>query len=151
MSSQDSNNTTTEIETLRNEKTIYVMYGGSTPNTGQSVEIILKDPKDSLSDSINKKFLKGYNPEECYPQIQSEENGIFTAIIGYPEYTGDDAPSWLNAENCPQDYTSTNGISYFYYDESVPDRFAYFSIGQYAIYGSADYSGWQDTFRFLSK
>lgn len=138
----------------------YVYYTAGGQESGQWVEKFTKDPSDSLTVAIQKQFLKNYSSKDCYPLTLQDyyksfdvaepalPTGISEAVIAYPPATDPNAPFWQNADKCPQVYSATNGISYFYMDQAHPDRYYFFSIGQYAIF--SDTSGkqtWQNTFQ----
>jgi len=52
------------------------------------------------------------------------------------------------AKKCPQPYAAIGGIAYFLADTAHPDRFLFFSIGQYAIPVGKDRT-WQSSIVFL--
>ncbi len=123
----------------------------------QSVEVFSKDPADTLKEAIQKRFLAGYSPGDCFVaplQVAPGANppmpsNFVTAIIDYPPPTSPDKPFWYNSDKCPTNYSATNGISYFAMDENHPDRFMFFSIGQYFIDGNASGTPWQETIKVL--
>lgn len=125
--------------------TVYV--GGS---QGQWVRMFTKDSGDNLKTAIQKRFLTGVSEQDC-PVVITQNGKVSTGEIdvGF-EMTGLDDPRW-DTSPCPADYRVTNGIRYFWMDADHPDRFFFFSIGQYAILAQPDASGggeltWQDTF-----
>lgn len=123
---------------------------------GQWIEVFAKDKSQTLTDAIRQKFLTNYSEKDCF--VTSSLSQIKTspypasyqlAVISYPKPTGDTAdPWWTNADKCPKDYSETNGISYFMMDKNYPGKFAFLSIGQYAINGTPTQS-WQNTVEFL--
>jgi hypothetical protein len=127
---------------------VYVYEANNAPTSGQSVEVFQKDPADTLAAAIQKKFLVGIDSQQCY--VNNKPNGnlpanFVKATIGYPV-----PPGQANFEvenNCPANYRETNGMAYFLMDANHPDRFMYFSIGQYAIESATgnQNSLWQDT------
>jgi hypothetical protein len=115
---------------------------------GQYVEVFTKDPEESLSEAITKKFLKGYSTKDCFVKTDGKSelpNNFETATISFPivENSPDDSPWWANADKCPKVYTSTNGVAYFAMDKNHPNKFLFFNIGQYLI--SAGDKAWQET------
>jgi hypothetical protein len=138
---------------------IYVYYTAGPAQQGQWVQKFSKDPGDSLTDAIQKQFLKNYAAKDCYVQSLGDyyksfevppptlAANISEAVIAYPKPAADSkAPFYANATNCPSIYSASNGISYFYMNQNHPDKFYFFSIGQYGII--ADTQGqktWQDT------
>jgi hypothetical protein len=136
---------------------IYVYYANSKPTDGQWVQVMAKDKSDGLMEAIQKKFLTGYDPRKCYVgyldlSTADYPSNLEFATINFPPTSDPDAPAWDNAKYCPQNYTTTNGISYFAYDKNFPDRFMYFSIGQYNISADENYvdgKSWQQTFQIF--
>ncbi|MBX4204748.1 MAG: hypothetical protein KW788_00995 [Candidatus Doudnabacteria bacterium] len=138
---------------------IYVYYTANPMEQGQWVQGFTKDPKDTLIASIQKKFLANYSVKDCYPLTLADYYKSYdadapvipenqeVAVIAYPKSTDPNAPFWQNADKCPPVYSASNGASYFWMDKSHPDKYFFFSIGQYALF--ADQEGqkaWQDTF-----
>ena len=71
------------------------------------------------------------------------------AIIKVPgEFTDMEEMSAKVAE-CPKIYTQFGGSAYFLMDNNHAGKFAFFSIGQYAIASGTDDLAWQDTIEFL--
>lgn len=121
---------------------------------GQWIEIFSKDPSQSLEDAIKEKFLTGYRESDCFVSPYTSQSSspypssFETAVISYPPPTDESEPFWVNSEKCPAIYSKSNGMAYFLMDKNNPDRFAYLSIGQYAILSDTD-SGWQNTVKFI--
>ncbi len=120
---------------------------------GQLVTIFTKDGEDSLKQAIEKKFLKNFSKEDCFVNERNisylykyPENYIVLSAIDYPE---EKKYPLENKNNCP--YAIYNGKSYFLMDSNHPDKFAYFSIGQYSIPAALEGVEifWQDTFKFI--
>ncbi len=62
------------------------------------------------------------------------------------------ATQLATADRCPRPYTVAGGEVYFMADSLHPDRFFFFKIGQYSIFGvgpGAYGLPWQDTLRVL--
>lgn len=148
------------IKTLEEGDKVYVYAASITknPQDGQWVEVFQKDPNLTLADAIKKQFLANYSSADCFVSLQSRypdsvklPDNYEVAEISYPAPSDTTAPGWANADKCPQMYTTTNGISYFAMDKNHPDKYAYFSIGQYGIPSGTTnkQSMWQDTFRFI--
>lgn len=122
-------------------------------DSGQYVEVFTKDSDQTLKQAIEEMFLEGYSTSDClatsspaseeYPSTYIEGN-----IIVPGEFTDMEemAAKW---QLCPQPYVRTNGISYFLMDGNKPDKFVFFSIGQYAILAGTGDLAWQDTIVFL--
>ena len=116
-----------------------------TPEDGQFVKRFTKKTDETFKESIQRQILAGYTGD-CTIEL-SRSNIISTAWIaeiGYPEPTNPDDAPWANAKYCNDEYAKTNGIRYFLYEDAYPDRFYYFDIGQYSIFGH-DEIPWQYT------
>ncbi|HPI67409.1 MAG TPA: DUF333 domain-containing protein [bacterium] len=102
----------------------------------QSIEVFEKDPVASLEQAIKDKFLKGYNPADCFVKMQEKSEQVLAnymvAVISYPPADNPDDPWWQNSEKCPKNYSATNGIQYFLMNREVPDRFLFVKVGQYS-------------------
>lgn len=123
---------------------------------GQWVEVFTKEPSDSLSEAIQQRFLKGYSLSDCFVASPTRISGksypstYQTATIDVPHAENDDLSTLSEKwQKCPEPYVSENGISYFLEDTNRPDKFVYFSIGQYAIDSGISNLMWQDTIKFL--
>ena len=122
---------------------------------GQWVEVFPKGKDESLADAIKRVILPTNSPTDCLvtsnpPNLQSKyPQNYKTAVIGVPSDPNDDlstlGPKW---EKCHEPYVTENGISYFLEDTNHPDRFVYFSIGQYPISSGRPNQVWQDTISF---
>ena len=139
---------------------IYLYYTASPVEQGQWVQVFTKDPSQTLETAIQDKFLKNYSAKDCYVQdfnqfftangapAQPQADNIAKAIIVYPLPTDDSQPFWQNASKCPVDYSLSNGQSYFLMDKNHPDKYLFFSIGQYGIVANLEkQQAWQDTFQ----
>jgi len=128
---------------------VYVYWAGSSPESGQSVEIFEKDRVDTLKTAIEKHFqlsnYKDCSVDESTTKYNTK-NGATTAELSYPFNTTSDGP-WFSSGYCPDGYEMTNGIRYFY---TTPDsnKFLFFSIGQYSI-DLSDGRTWQDTIKLI--
>lgn len=136
----------------------------------QWVQVFQKSPTANLLETIQKTFLKGISPQECFVATitspknagtgtfisenssAKKQNTIQYAVISFPTNTNPDGPWW--SENCGP-YATTNGKAYFYYDTRYPDRYYYFSIGQYFISSgivdeeTGEMLHWEETFTIL--
>ena len=136
-------------EIIQDKNKFYI--GGKEPGVGQYVEVFKKEESDNLGTAIEKMFLEDYSKDDCFAEdsmqksVFSDDN-IIVKTIAYPVNEDDEYP-WANSQYCPEIYSKTNGISYFFADENNYNRFAFFSIGQYGI-GVGD-KMWQHTFEFL--
>lgn len=140
-----------EIERTGNRVLIYNEESEKKP--GQWVEVFEKEPNKTIEDAITEDFLTGYDPKDCFLNeldYNDESNSTKRLIIDYPEPEDQNQPFWTNRELCPEVYSKTNGVSYFYYDSDTPDKYAFFSIGQAAIFGDENRITWQDTFKFIN-
>ena len=138
---------------------VYVYYSAASPEDGQWVQEFHKDASDNLAAAVKKQFLLNYSEKDCYAQDLADyfrsfdvdppkiRDNFSEVIISYPKPTDPEAPFFQNADKCPKTYTFTNGLSYFLMDKNHPDKFFFFSIGQYAILADPAKSvTWQDTF-----
>lgn len=129
-----------------------------TVNDSTVITVFDKDPKLSLKQEIEQKILKGYDPSKCWVATNPIQNvslyGYDTARIEFPVHESKDLPWWENAKDCPPEYTSTNGVSYYLYDPIVPEKFAFVNKGQAVAafapseYGNKDFAY---TIKFMSQ
>jgi len=74
-------------------------------------------------------------------------------VAGKPEWTwqppAKDEALIAKAQKCPQPYAAIGGMAYFLADTAHPDRFLFFSIGQYVIPLGTDRT-WQSSIVFLT-
>ncbi|MCL5433121.1 MAG: hypothetical protein M1524_03355 [Patescibacteria group bacterium] len=152
---QEAGNNSTKVNVQETGNKVYVYINGTEPESGQSVEVFQKNPADSLEQAISKQFLSGISKSDCFVKISTDKNlpSNFTkATIGYPVPTNSTEPYFIFGEKCPQNYKESNGISYFLEDLNHPDKFLYFSIGQYGISSETGNNNamWQDSIRILN-
>ncbi|HSW48235.1 MAG TPA: hypothetical protein VLG67_04095 [Candidatus Saccharimonadales bacterium] len=121
---------------------------------GQYVEVFTKTADQTLKEAIEKQFLKGIDPKDCYViNITREYNknaptNLEYDMITFPKTNDSNDPfSQSTAIKCPEKYREKNGVIYFMADKNFPTRFAFFSIGQYAIMAGKN-TVWQATFKF---
>ncbi len=130
-----------------------IIYVGG--KKGQFVEEYAKAPADTLGMAIKKKFLVGIEDKDCpivpNPTFSSATTEAAEIAVGFTS-TGLDDPRFATSP-CPIAYRQTNGIRYFWMDKTHPDKFFFFSIGQYAILAEKNENGevktWQETFQVL--
>ena len=131
------------------------------PEEGQYVEVFNKEPNDFLSTAIEKIIMPGYSTSDCIIAETLSTNitgssvvlpeSYRQAVIKVPINDGDDISDiGLKAEKCPRPYTSVGGLAYFFMDLQHPAKFAFFSIGQYAL-NAGDNITWEDTFKFVEQ
>lgn len=129
-------------------------YG--TYESGQYVEVFTKESSQTLEQALQTQFLIGYDSTKCEV---TNDTVLFTNSAKYPSSyvvanittTGEFIDVEVLTEKlkeCPYPYTQSNGVSYFVEDTNHPDKYAFLSIGQYAIMID-DQTAWQDTIEFL--
>jgi hypothetical protein len=121
------------------------------PAIYQTVVVFEKDSQASLKKAVEDAMLKAYKSEDCYVAVSKGMNDWDKAQIEVP-VSDDDTMEQITAKwgKCPQQYTTTNGISYFLSDPSVKSKMAYFLIGQFSMDIDEAGTGWQTTFEFLN-
>lgn len=139
----------TTIKILDEGNKVYLYEKSMVPTTGQSIERFSKNPGDTLSQAISKKFLAGIPITDCFVKLDPKKPSptMTKATIGYPIPENADQPNFTYGEKCPEHYSESNGMAYFLEDSNYPDRFYFVSIGQYGIpaQNSKPDSMWQDT------
>lgn len=136
---------------------VYVYMKSTQPESGQWVQTYSKPSKTSLEDAIRMQVLQGYSLNDCLVKLVSDPNkgsgaavlpGIQYAMITLPQSPDDDmAAIQAKAEKCPQPYAAVGGLAYFMATSAAPDRFVFFSIGQYMIPAEQN-RPWQTTLKF---
>lgn len=139
-----------EVIVAQDKSTVHIFPRRLGIQGGQSVEVFKKSPADTLQQAIQKTLLANKNPADCvvlpyrldptYPQTYQ------AAEIGYPIEVPDIVVQEEMAQKCGAGYAKTNGIRYFLYNPATPDRFVFFTIGQYPIL-AAETIPWQNTLR----
>ena len=128
---------------------VYVYISSGKPESGQSIERFPKSTTDTLSQAITKKFLTGIPTTDCFVKLDpvKPKPTVTKATISYPIPANADQPNFTYGEKCPDGYSESNGMAYFFEDSTYPDRFYFVSIGQYGIpaQNSKPDSMWQDT------
>lgn len=148
-----------------------VYVGAGDLEDRQFVEVFRKDKNQTLEEAFKNTVLKGAYPD-CVVTVYKDEDygGFITSQMTTPgdylfismDYDGDKLSQEdieirdsdevfgnfsLLSKKCGP-YSGSNGLSYFLYDKNYPDRFFFFSIGQYGI---NDRQGnlWQYTFQVI--
>ena len=119
---------------------IYIYDAKETPSQWYSVEVITKDPKLTLEEAVNSKFLAGYTSQDCSAKkydISARGLSNYVAVIISPPT----APSPLSLPPTITHTSSSNISCSRYYSTSqqflmnkdVPDKFLYINNGQDVI------------------
>ena len=128
---------------------VYVYTSNGKAEEGQFIERFDKNPTDTLSQAISKKFLAGISTTDCYVKIDPKKPKptVTKATIGYPIPADAIPPYFEYGQKCPEKYKESNGMAFFMEDSRYSDRFYWVSIGQYGIpaYNTKPDSMWQDT------
>lgn len=125
---------------------IYNSINGKKYDDFPSIEVFNKDPKITLKQAIEEKFLKDVDPNKCFvgesryifsTNINIHESAeILYEIVKNSELGGaynEDIPWWDQMDKCPkavQFYAKTNGVQYFLEDKSNPSKYAFIRVGQ---------------------
>lgn len=144
------------VKQIGNKVFVY-MQPSSTPENGQYLEMFSKDKNDSLLDAVKKKILAGYSLNDCLVKNiketftgQTYPANFELVQITVPTTANDDMETLSEkAKKCPASYTAVGGLNYFLFDPGHPDKFIFFSIGQYAIDSGIGDKNWQNTIKFL--
>jgi len=143
--------------------TVYVYPTIEDYTKGQFVKVYQKNSQETLAQAIKKQILPNVT-DKCYVKAPSARvttsypTTYQTASIWYKNTDGTDAafspgdaPMLKEVEaNCNIDFMPIGGLVFFLEDTKHPNKFVFFSIGQYGI--NADDTGlksWQDTIEFL--
>jgi hypothetical protein len=133
------------------------MYDTKYPYTqGQYIEVFQKDAADTLEQTIQKQFLTGISPKDCFVKDTKPDNyaesptSYVFKTIGFPVDENSDVPMFAQANKCPTPYTESDGIAYFLGDTKHPKTFLFLSIGQQGFpIEKNSQTMWQDTIEFL--
>lgn len=141
---------TLKVQEMGNK--VYLVVGDAGIETGQSIEMFAKRADETFGTSIRRQILAEYPSNQCKIEVAPSNilGGYEVAEITYPRSDDNEEPWFSNYELCNPRYDQTNGLRYFLYNPKFPDRFAFVSIGQYAILGH-DNIPWQDTLEFIKK
>lgn len=139
---------------------VYVYSNIMQPTQGQYVEVFEKKSSDDLVSAVTNKILDGYSTKDCI--VRETGKNLSSTLVTIPKpyvIAQIGLPSDINYTDpesilpylakCPAEYTSANGLSYFLMDPKYPNKFVFFSIGQYAIMANNEQS-WQDTINFTN-
>lgn len=135
------------------------------PEEGQWVEVFSKNPSESLTEAIQSQILSKFPGSRCKVHIGpfsdffglddirdpnfTKRNYVFARIEFDPpleEYPSDS--DFLFKSKCPEVYTTFGGMAYFLMDPSHPNKYLFFSIGQYYI--PAKTGPWQQTIEIIN-
>jgi len=149
----------TDFATKESGDKAYVYMKTAQPETGQWVQVFSKPAKTSLEDAIKSQVLQGYSLTDCIVKLVSDPNkssgsaatpGITFAMITIPQSPDDDPGAiQTKAAKCPQPYAAVGGLAYFMTTNNAPERFVFFSIGQYFIPAEQNHP-WQTTLKFIA-
>ncbi len=142
---------------------LYIDYSKTgDPTTGKFVEILSKDPGESLIDAVKNRFLQGYSPTDCLViPAHLSTGGINPAYqyaqITIPKVQANNMRKQLADEKaCPSPYTfnGRTGTSYFMMDPKHQDKYVFFNLGQDNFWGTQPNSNsvgltWDQTLQFL--
>src|SRR6266699_2991327 len=104
-----------------------------------SVEVITKDPQQSLADAIKQQFLTGYSATDCYVNTTRDghprgDESIQTAIIDFPHHSNQTREQLVaSASKCSKYVRSFDSVNYFMMDPKHPSKLLFVKIGQYNI------------------
>lgn len=140
------------ISVLEEGDKVIVYPSGTDPERGQYVQVFEKDASETFEAAIRRQILAEYPSKECTVEITASDtySGAKVAEIGYPAPSSTDEVFWANASLCNTAYDRTNGLRYFLYDETHPDRFIFLDVGQYAIPG-VGLTPWHETLRIIDR
>lgn len=128
---------------------IYVYPSSLSATQGQFIEKFTKSTAESLDEAIRSQILAGKDPNRCLITTQ-KANNIIKAEITFPSSTRDSMDEFFADSNyCSKDYAQTNGLRYFMYDVSHPDKYYFISIGQYPIIADEN-TPWQETIEIIN-
>ena len=147
---------------------IYLTDGSKEADTnpsgyGNSLEIFTKNTKDSLEKAINKEFLAGANPKDCFIAIKTY-SPLYRGYISYvPDKTklNDDNVYLGGAVNCPAKamptYIGNEGAtSFFVLNEKdiSSTKYGFLNLGSGSLTANSGYTrdtegSWFKTIRFL--
>ena len=151
---QDNLNPSAKFKTKEIGNKVYVYQENYGYSGGQYIEIFQKNPTTALEETIKEMFLENYPEDKCLATIEKAlENypaNYIQANIKVPGESADMGEMSAKWNECPNPYTRTNGRSYFLMDKNHPNKFAFFSIGQYAIMADSNKNlPWEVTITFL--
>lgn len=102
--------------------------------TGKYVQVFSKDPQDSITEAITKRFLHGYSKQDCLIETYTDPHEPATyqyADIRVPTAENDSLTRFMDkSAKCPPDTVSGNSNIYFLMDTAHADKLLYFNLGQ---------------------
>lgn len=131
----------------------WVQPNGGERSESHFLDVFEKDPNDSFTDAIQKSVLANYNPDDCVITIIRGDlmnpNNQY-ASINVPNQTDLDLGQIYElAKKCPDYYTATNFVGFFYYNTLHKDKFMYFSLGQDGSTQLKNGKQWYQTVEFV--
>lgn len=107
---------------------------------GQTIEMFPKNPSDTLTQAIQKLFLKDIPASKCFVKTLKSSDSYLPpafseeAIISYPvPEQGDPNRPWFSyGDNCPQNYKDGQSNGRFFYNANYTDKFYFLTFGQSA-------------------
>ena len=128
---------------------IYVYPTSLSPNQGQFIEQFSKSPEQSLENAIRTQLLTNKDPNRCLISTQNT-GSIVRAEITFPSSNRESMDTFFaDSDYCSKDYAQTNGLRYFMYNPSHPEKYFFISIGQYPITADKD-TPWQETIEVIN-
>ncbi|MDB4940364.1 MAG: hypothetical protein JWO40_789 [Candidatus Doudnabacteria bacterium] len=136
--------------------TIYVYYAdlNADPLKGQSIQVYKKDLNTSLETAIANQTKADLS--QCEVKVVDQATGDFSGPA-FPStyvqaFVSDKTGKYSFPELNPScsHYQASNSVAYFLMDKNKPDKYAYVSVGQYAILGDDQNESvdWASTIRF---
>ncbi len=134
--------------------TIYIHPENVAREQGQYVQVFSKSRDISLSQAIQQQFLSAQQLTKCQVKNGMDADGAqptngIAAIISFPLSTDANTDGLGLRQNCPDQYSLTNGLSFFWTDGEQSTTFVFFSIGQYFIPSTTAGTSWHTTLHFL--
>lgn len=143
------NDQTMKYSVKENGSKVYVYFSDYDTNpdltykSGQYVEVFSKDASLTLEQEVSNKFLSSF--PNC--EVNITVSRTITKISIRPKIIDSNQDFYDHVDWCPKDRAAVGGVAYFWFDSKFPDRYAFFSIGQYGIPIGGS-SKWEDTFTF---
>lgn len=128
---------------------IYVYPASLSPAQGQFIEQFNKSTEQSLENAIRTQLLTGKDPNRCLISTQNI-GSMVRAEITFPSSNRESMDTFFaDSDYCSKNYAQTNGLRYFIYDPSHPEKYFFISIGQYPITADKD-TPWQETIEVIN-
>jgi hypothetical protein len=133
---------------------IFVHYEHDRSELGQYVQVFQKSPQMSLAQAVQEQFLSTQQNTVCTVKSGIDSSGTqptsgVAAIISFPIGHDANTDGLELGKNCPEGYSISNGLSYFWTTHEQSPKYVFFSIGQYTIPSSAQGGSWHTTLKFL--